>query len=232
MNFKMLAEELNTYAASSFKPFAARFSDKKWDDRESTWILRKNELCLSMINAGFTSTEATLSLTIWNEDAFKELKRHAEHIRNNYGFTVGYDQESLCKSSKDTDWSDVNEKVAAFDWIIMNAQMLQDIVDRYLSDFEAKEIQRRRQRREEIAQKGNQSVMVNKNADYETQKVFAETNIETGVRYKIIHRKSKNRYEIWTNDQGERHRVNNSEVERIKQDKDAMIQYVKDNYLK
>lgn len=232
MDFKALAEELNTYAASSFKPIADRFADKRWDDKELVWILRKNELCFSQIKVGFTPVEATLSLTIWNDDAFEELTKHAEYIRNSYGFNVGYNQECLCKSAKDTDWNDDNAKIAAFDWIIMNAQMLQDIVDRYLSDFEAKEIQRRQQRREVITQKSSKAVADDQNADYETQKVFAETNRKTGVRYKIIHRKSQNRYEIWTSDHGKRNRVNNSEVEKIKQDKDAMIRYVKNNLLK
>ncbi len=232
MDFKTLVDEFNTYASSSYKPFADRFSDKRWDDRESVWILRKNELCFSQIKVGFIDAETTLSLTIRNNEAFEELKSHAEYIRNSYGFTVGYNQECLCKSAKDTDWNDDSAKIAAFDWIIMNAQMLQDIVDRYLSDFEAKETRKRQQRREAIAQKSSKSVTVNQNEDYETQKVFAETNRKTGVRYKIIHRKSQSRYEIWTSDHGKRNRVNNSEVEKIKQDKDAMIQYVKNNLLK
>lgn len=72
--------------------------------------------------------------------------------------------------------------------------------------------------------------------DYETKKVFSERNEETNIRYKIIYRKSKDWYEIWTDerlinkDRG-RHLVKNDETERIKYDREKMIRYVKDNLL-
>lgn len=72
--------------------------------------------------------------------------------------------------------------------------------------------------------------------DFETKKVFSERNEESNIRYKIIYRKSKDWYEIWTDERliskaRGRHLVKNNETESIKRDKDKMIQYVKDNLL-
>ena len=231
MDFRIISDELNLYAANNFKPFADRFKEKQWDNGKCAWVLSKNDLCFSQILVKFTSSDLSLSLAIWNDEAFEELKNHADNIRNSYGVNVGNNQECSCTSIKKTDWNDNSSKIDSFDWVIMNTQILQDIVDRYLSDYEVNEIQKGLQRGETIAQNRDAELTTDKGEDYETKKVFAETNNKNGVRYKIIHRKSKNRYEIWSSNHGIRKRVNNNDIEIIKMDKDAMICYVKDNLL-
>ena len=231
MDFKVLAEELNTYVTDKYKAFTDRFTVKKWSDNESCWILSKNDLCLSEIEISFSVDDVTISLAIWNDNAFEEIKIHSDYIKNNYGLQIGCNQEKVCVLGKEVAWNNPDSKRDAFDWIIMNSQLFQDIVDRYLDAFEEKELQHRQKIRDFVARRNNKAD-ANSNNDYETRKVFAETNNRTGVRYKIIHRKSQDRHEIWTYDHGKRNRINNSEVERIKQDKDAMIRYVKDNLLK
>lgn len=234
MEFKKIADELEAYASANYKAFTLRFPDRGLSDEDNVWSLRANNLNLYVINVEMTMDTGSILLSVEDDDAFEELKKHADYIKRSYSVTVGHNPECSCKLIKDgIDWDDADSRDGAFDWIIMNAQMLQDIVDRYLSAYEAKETQRKQKISEFLEKKracsGKEAATT---GNYETKKVFAQTNARTGVRYKIIHRKSQNRHEIWTYDHGKRNRINNSEVEKIKHDKDAMIQYVKDNLLK
>lgn len=229
MEIKEIVDELEAYASDNYKPFVSRFTERKWDD--DTWKLHTNKLRIVTLKIDVATDTCSISLAVDDKDAFEELKGHADYIKSNYGVNVGYNGECSCKLMKDeTDWNDTKSKEAIFDWIIMNAQMLQDIAERYLSSFEEKELQGNH-KMQDFIDRNQDAIKEDTSDNYETKKIFAQTNTRTGIRYKIIHRKSKDRHEIWTNDHGKRNRINNAEVEKIKQDRNAMIQYVKDNLL-
>lgn len=71
---------------------------------------------------------------------------------------------------------------------------------------------------------------------FETRRVFSERNEENNIRYKVIYRKSRNWYEIWTDERTAdnrrvRHQVKNEDTEQIKHDKEKTIQYVREKLL-
>ena len=196
-----------------------------FDSEENTISFKtKSDVC-SEVHVKFLSEG--VQLYIYSEDGmYKELRKHQNFIRDSYNISIGNNPKRLCELQMDeVDWDNDSSMEKAFDWIVFNMHLLQDISDRYAAEIEDKN--------KSQSQKENDGIAVRRIEDdkYETKKVFAQTNSKTGIRYKIIHRKSKNRFEIWNNNNGERHRINNADVERIKTDKDAMIKYIKDNLL-
>lgn len=232
MNIEKLSSEFDIYIGEKYKAFINKFSKKVWDKDSYTLSLAISEDALSYIEVVYADSAVSMYIACDDEELFHEIKDHSNLIKNTYNIVAGSNAATLCFiENAGIDWSNRQSAESAFDWIVMNAGLLQDISDKYTHVVEEKAENLSEKIADWKAQKGKQQATDN-DSDYETKKVYAETNNKTGIRYKIIHRKSANRYEIWTSDKNrERHRINNSEVEQLCEDKDAMIKYVKDNYL-